>query len=72
MFSRCHSGLVPPVIPDVSHAVIPDVSHAVIPDVSHAVTPDVFHAVIPDVINRESKARVRGRKDEETGVRDGT
>ena len=44
MFNRCHSGLFPLVIPDVSHPVIPDVS---LP-------------VIPDVINRESKGRGEG------------
>ena len=34
--------------------------------------PGCSDAVIPDVINRESNAGVKGRKDEGTGVRDGT
>ena len=51
VFNRCHSGLVPLVIPDISPPVIPNVSYAVIPDVSHP--------VIPDVINRKSKAGLK-------------
>ena len=52
VFNRCHSGLVPLVIPDISPPVIPNVSYAVIPDVSHP--------VIPDIIHRESKGRGEG------------